>query len=532
MAGADRGHRPACRNASPPVHGELAGLTEPVTISAGIAFFPEHADDLHSLQKRADMALYRSKFNGRAQVSIYGADEPDGPGRSLRGSLRLPSEPEPSVSRLPTAGCSPCIALSRWSMRSADAAARERGLLSPAKFSAVLDRWRVFNSNHSRSVATLAVALARRLGVDGDELDNVHIAALLHDVGKIALPENVLSKPGPLTDDERELVQRHSIIGYELLCDLGIPQAAEFVLHHHERWDGGGYPGGKAGAEIPFGSRLILVADAFDALTSDRSYRRGVSVEAAIQEIQRESGRQFDPADRLGAARALRASGGVAPAGAGCTSRPGGARNGLRRRRPSRARRRQAARRPSGRAGGRGDPGRPVSPSRRSHCRWPPFRRASCRGRRRPWRAGSGSSRMHSCRDADSERPTARDADHRCGADEQSRRHPGERRTDARSPIRAGGGGRPYSSHNNSIEVVRPHLAPLVDRWAVPHWIPLGNVFSVGDVLIAIGIAVAVVVAMRGTADRLSRRSFASSRSPADRAIVCDAFRGHCGVRR
>ena len=131
--------------------------------------------------------------------------------------------------------------------------------------------------------------------MDGDELENVHIAALLHDVGKIALPESVLSKPGPLTDDERELVQRHSIIGYELLCDLGIPQAAEFVLHHHERWDGGGYPSGKAGAEIPFGSRLILVADAFDALTSDRAYRRGVSVEAAIQEIQRESGRQFDP---------------------------------------------------------------------------------------------------------------------------------------------------------------------------------------------------------------------------------------------
>jgi HD-GYP domain-containing protein (c-di-GMP phosphodiesterase class II) len=141
----------------------------------------------------------------------------------------------------------------------------------------------------------LAVALARRLGVGGEELENVHIAALLHDVGKIALPESVLSKPGPLADDERELVQRHSIIGYELLCDLGIPLAAEFVLHHHERWDGGGYPVGKAGAEIPFGSRLILVADAFDALTSDRAYRRGVSVEAAIHEIQRESGRQFDP---------------------------------------------------------------------------------------------------------------------------------------------------------------------------------------------------------------------------------------------
>ena len=85
------------------------------------------------------------------------------------------------------------------------------------------------------------------------------------------------------------------MIGYELLRDLGVELAASFVLHHHERWDGAGYPDHLAGAEIPFGSRLILVADAFDALTSDRAYRRAVSVDAAIHEIQSESGRQFDP---------------------------------------------------------------------------------------------------------------------------------------------------------------------------------------------------------------------------------------------
>ena len=123
----------------------------------------------------------------------------------------------------------------------------------------------------------------------------MYVAGLLHDVGKIALPDRVLSKPGPLDAAERALVERHPVVGYELLADLGSPLAATFVLHHHERWDGAGYPAGLAAGDIPFGSRVILVADAFDALVSDRAYRSAVSVERALAELQRESGRQFDP---------------------------------------------------------------------------------------------------------------------------------------------------------------------------------------------------------------------------------------------
>jgi diguanylate cyclase (GGDEF)-like protein/putative nucleotidyltransferase with HDIG domain len=265
---------------------DLAELTEAVTISAGIALYPDHADDLHTLRKRADMALYRSKYNGRARISVYGADELDETHLSLGEGLGYFR----SDSRLLTAH-----RLVELVDAVADASARERGVLSPTKFSDVLDTWGGRDNNHSRTVASLAVALAQRLGVDGEELEHIHVAALLHDVGKIALPEAVLSKPGPLTDEERSLIERHPVIGFELIRDLGIARAATFVLHHHERWDGQGYPHGLSGADIPFGSRIILVADAFDALTSDRAYRRGVSVDAAMHEVQSESGRQFDP---------------------------------------------------------------------------------------------------------------------------------------------------------------------------------------------------------------------------------------------
>jgi diguanylate cyclase (GGDEF)-like protein/putative nucleotidyltransferase with HDIG domain len=260
-------------------------VPEPVTISAGIATFPHHADDLHSLKKRADMALYQSKYNGRARSTIYNedgreSDSPDAFGFDF-----------PLVDiRLVTAQ-----RLASLVDAISDASAQAQGTLGPTIYTDVLDRWRSFDGNHSRSVAALTVALARRLGVEGDELDQIRLAALLHDVGKIAVPESILSKPGPLSDTERDLVERHSLIGFELLRGMGLSPVDTYVLHHHEQWDGTGYPHRLAGAAIPFGSRIILVADAFDALTSDRSYRRGVSVEAAMHELQGESGRQFDP---------------------------------------------------------------------------------------------------------------------------------------------------------------------------------------------------------------------------------------------
>jgi diguanylate cyclase (GGDEF)-like protein/putative nucleotidyltransferase with HDIG domain len=259
-------------------------LPEAVTISAGIALVPDHADELHSLKKRADVALYQSKYNGRARSTVYAEEGRESETDVFGFDFALVDTRLVTAQRL----ASLVDALS-------DAGVEAQGTLGPTSYANVLDRWRSVDANHSQAVATLTVALARRLGVDGDELDQIRLAGLLHDVGKIAVPESILSKAGPLSAAERELVERHSVIGYELLRDIGLSPVDTYVLHHHEQWAGTGYPHGLAGAEIPFGSRLIHVADAFHALTSDRAYRRGVSIEAAMHELHGESGRQFDP---------------------------------------------------------------------------------------------------------------------------------------------------------------------------------------------------------------------------------------------
>jgi len=231
------------------------------------------------------MALYQSKFNGRDRATVY-------TGLPGEGEVNDPLELRfPMVDiRLVTAR-----RLAALVDAFADASAEAQGVLAPTGYSGVLDKWRCFDGNHSQSVARLAVELGRRLGLSDDELEQVHLAGLLHDIGKVAVPEHILNKGGALSDHEQALVEQHAVIGYELVQGLGLSPVDTYVLHHHEHWDGTGYPQGLAGAAIPFGSRLILVADAFDVLTSDRSYRSAVSVEAAMDELHAESARHFDP---------------------------------------------------------------------------------------------------------------------------------------------------------------------------------------------------------------------------------------------
>ncbi len=149
---------------------------------------------------------------------------------------------------------------------------------------------------HSRRVTDMTLRLATAVGVAEDELLHVRRGALLHDIGKMGVPDAVLLKPGPLTEEEWRLMRRHPTLAYELLSPIEFfGPALDIPYAHHERWDGGGYPRGLAGDQIPISARIFAVADVYDALTSDRPYRRGWSQERTLDHIRREAGHHFDP---------------------------------------------------------------------------------------------------------------------------------------------------------------------------------------------------------------------------------------------
>jgi putative nucleotidyltransferase with HDIG domain len=153
-----------------------------------------------------------------------------------------------------------------------------------------------YTADHANEVAELAVRVGERLGIDGVELDRLRYGALLHDVGKIGIPAEILRKPGPLTDEERARMDEHTAIGARMLERIPfLAPVAPLVRSAHERQDGGGYPDGLAGEEIPRGAMVIATCDAFHAMTSDRSYRKAMSVAAAEAELRDHSGTQFEP---------------------------------------------------------------------------------------------------------------------------------------------------------------------------------------------------------------------------------------------
>jgi HD-GYP domain-containing protein (c-di-GMP phosphodiesterase class II) len=149
---------------------------------------------------------------------------------------------------------------------------------------------------HSTRVTALAVLVARRLDWTDHELAPLRLGGTLHDVGKLGVPERILRKPGRLTVVETAQIRAHPALGVRLLAAIpDARRALPYVLYHHERWDGGGYPSGRARDEIPLGARVLAVADAFDAMTCDRPYRRALTVGQALAELERCAGSQFDP---------------------------------------------------------------------------------------------------------------------------------------------------------------------------------------------------------------------------------------------
>jgi diguanylate cyclase (GGDEF)-like protein len=234
-----------------------------VTVSAGVAAYPAQGVGRDELIRLADSALYWAKEDGKNRARTYQATT----------SLEL--------LQLQQLAAGP------------DRAARYRAAASLAK---AVDARDVYTGSHSERVGELSARIARRLGIDDTQVELIRLGGSLHDLGKLAIPEEILRKPGALNESERLVLQRHPQIGYRMLESLGVEPIADWVLHHHERWDGTGYPDRLRAEEIPIGARIIFVADAYDAMTSERVYRKPFSEREALEELERCAGSQFDPA--------------------------------------------------------------------------------------------------------------------------------------------------------------------------------------------------------------------------------------------
>ena len=232
-----------------------------VTVSAGVATYPMQGSGRDELIRLADSALYRAKKDGKNRVRAYAAE---------------------SILRADFEGL----------LDAPDRAAQYRAAESLAK---AVDERDAYTGSHSQRVGKYSARIARRLGAEDAAVELTRLAGNLHDLGKLAIPEELLRKPDELSEAERLILERHPQIGYRMLESLGVHPVAEWVLHHHERWDGAGYPNRLAGDQIPLGARIIFVADAYDAMTSDRAYSQAMSQREALAELERCAGTQFDP---------------------------------------------------------------------------------------------------------------------------------------------------------------------------------------------------------------------------------------------
>ncbi|MEA2158926.1 MAG: hypothetical protein QOD66_1306 [Solirubrobacteraceae bacterium] len=241
------------------VRGDSELARRAVTISIGIASFPAHADSSRSLSQAADRALYDAKHRGRDRIVVYG------PRIEHRLAEDNGEQPE-----------------------------RSSHLDAVILLSETLDLRDVSTSAHSQTVARYTEMIADELGLGPVPKERLRLAGMLHDLGKIGVPDHVLLKPGSLTEDEWKQMERHPEIGAQILDSASLPDLASAVLAHHERPDGNGYPFGLSGDAVSLEARVLSVADAYEAMTSDRPYRAALPAQAAVDELLRNRGTQFD----------------------------------------------------------------------------------------------------------------------------------------------------------------------------------------------------------------------------------------------
>ncbi len=234
-----------------------------VTASVGVALFPESASTAKEIVYRADMAMYNAKATGKNRVTVWG------------GSLSEHLD-----------GIAP---------RSDDNGRRHADVV--ASLTNALSAKDPQTKDHAERCSWYTGELAAELGLSDTEIFDLRVASLLHDIGKLVVPNEILLKPGPLNATEMKRMKRHPSDGANTLANVpSAASATSVILHHHERFDGTGYPHGLSGEDIPIGARILLVADAFDAMTEDRPYRKAMPVADAVAELKRFSGTQFDPA--------------------------------------------------------------------------------------------------------------------------------------------------------------------------------------------------------------------------------------------
>lgn len=245
---------------------------KPVSVSIGICTAPYAASSAKELMDNADLAVYNAKQGGKAQVVVFR-------GASDLVPQQLAERVDAIVDRIERGDGEYRNALSMISALTAAIDAKDH-----------------YTYAHSKNVARYAASLAVAAGLNDDQVRTIYAAGLLHDIGKISIPETILNKTGKLTPEEYRIMQGHVNNSIEMIRHL--PEMDYLIpatLGHHERWDGKGYPRGIAGEEIPITARCLSVADVFDALTTDRPYRKGMPLEEALTRMEAEAGTQFDP---------------------------------------------------------------------------------------------------------------------------------------------------------------------------------------------------------------------------------------------